>query len=248
MNTKFLKILTIIAFVVMVGANYLAVSLPLGGRDTKTISDSYPNLFAPAGYTFSIWGLIYTLLGIYVVYQLTRNKDGLVSQVNRLFIVNAFLNATWIVAWHYNQIGPSVLVMLGLLVTLIKISELTKKKASWPIELPFRVYFGWITVATIANITVFLVSISWDGWGLSKNLWAVLIIIIGALIGSWRLWLDKKTAYGLVLLWAYSGILSKHLSLSGFDGKYPEIITTTSLCILLFTGLILFINWKKEKK
>jgi len=253
MNTKLLKISTFIAYIVMVAVNYLAVLLPLGGRSTGKISDNYPNLFAPAGYAFSIWGLIYTLLAVYVIYQLWREKDELVVQVNQLFIPNALLNASWIFAWHYDLIWLSVIIMAGLLITLIKIADIFRERAitpkeTWLVRLPFSVYFGWITVATIANITVFLVSLGWNGLGLPESSWTVAVLLVGALIGSWRMLHDRFIPYGLVLIWAYGAILFKHLSESGFSGKYPSVIWTVALCLLIFAVTIVSLSSKKKEK
>lgn len=252
MNTKLLKISTLAAYIVMVAVNYLAVSLPLNGRDTGAISDNYLNLFAPAGYAFSIWGLIYTLLAIYVIYQLRRKKDEVVTQVNRFFIPNALLNASWIFAWHYDLIWLSVIIMAGLLLTLIRINDILRasnlsRNERWLVRLPFNVYFGWITVATIANITVFLVYLHWNGFGLPENFWTIAALLVGALIGSWRMLRDRFIPYGLVLIWAYSAILFRHLSASGFNGKYPAVITTVILCLLMFAGAIILISIKKKE-
>lgn len=251
MKNPFLKILTLVSFVIMVGANYLAVSLPLGGRSTGQISDNYSNLFAPAGYAFSIWGLIYTLLGIYVIYQLRQKDDGLVIKVDRIFIVNALLNASWIFAWHYDIIWLSVIIMAGLLVTLIKIADILgasniTPKERWLVRLPFSVYFGWITVATIANITVFLVYLDWDGFGMSNSLWTAAVLLVGALIGTLRVLRDRSIPYGLVLIWAYGAILSKHLSVTGFAGKYPSVIWTTAFCLTVFAGTLLVVSFKRK--
>lgn len=253
MNTKIIKVSVLVAYVIMIAVNYLAVSLPLGGRDTGAISDNYPNLFAPAGYAFAIWGLIYTLLGIYVIYQLSEEKNDLIEKVNRIFIINALLNASWIFAWHYDLIWLSVIIMAGLLITLIKIADIFRpnvltQKERMLVRLPFSVYFGWITVATIANITVFLVYIGWNGFGLSESFWTVLVLLIGTLIGSWRMLRDRVIPYGLVLIWAYGAILFKHLSAEGFAGAYPIIIYTAVFCILVFLGTILFISKKKADK
>lgn len=253
MNTKIIKITTFAAYVVMIAVNCLAVALPLAGRSTGEISYNYPNLFAPAGYAFSIWGLIYTLLGIYVVYQLWRVKDAIVAQVNCIFIVNALLNASWLFAWHYDLILLSVLIMFGLLFTLIRIADIFRisvltPKERWIVRLPFSVYFGWITVATIANVTVFLVYIGWNGFGIPDSLWTVAVLLIGALIGSWRMLLDRFIPYGLVLIWAYSAILAKHHSANGFAGQHPVIIWTVVLCLFVFLGTIAFISIKKKDK
>ncbi len=235
----------------MVGVNYLAVLLPLGGRSTGQISDNYQNLFAPAGYAFSIWGLIYILLGMYAVYQLWQEKDELVKKVNKIFIVNALFNISWIFAWHYDLIWLSVIIMGGLLVTLIKIVDMFRGRAltpkqTWLVRLPFSVYFGWITVATIANVAVFLVYLGWNGFGLPEVFWTVVVLLIGALIGSWRILYDRFIPYGLVLIWAYGAILVKHLSTSGFSGQYPIVIWTVVLCLLVFLGTIAFISIIKK--
>lgn len=253
MNTKITKVTALAAYILMVVVNYLAVDLPLGGRDTGSISDSYPNLFAPAGYAFSIWGLIYTLLGIYVIYQLVQSRNGLLTKINRIFIVNALLNASWVFAWHYDLIWISVLFMIGLLLTLIRIADILNnedlsQKNRWIVRLPFSVYFGWITVATIANITVFLVYLGWNGFGLSDSFWTTVVLLVGVLIGSWRMLKDRNLSYGFVLIWAYGAILLKHLSVRGFDRLYPIVIWTVATSILIFLGTIVFIGIKIKKK
>ncbi len=234
----------------MVIVNYLAIMLPIGGKKTWEISESYSNLFAPAGYAFSIWGLIYALLAIYVIYQFKREKNEVVAKINYLFIANSLLNTTWIFAWHYNYIGLSVLLMGGLLFTLIRIADILRvsklqTREKWLICLPFSVYFGWITVATIANITVFLVSIGWNRFGLSEIFWTVTILLVGAAIGSWRLLYDRFISYGLVLIWAYGAILYKHLATSGFDWKYPYIIVAVIICLIIFLGIISYLVYEQ---
>jgi len=253
MNTKIIRILTLVAYMVMVGVNFLAMYLPLGGKTTGEISDNYPNLFAPAGYAFSIWGLIYLLLAIYVIYQFKRGDDILAGKVNRIFILNALLNAAWIFAWHNDIIWLSVILIIGLLISLIRIANILRKSTLTErdlrlVGLPFSVYFGWITVATIANITVFLVSLGWGGFGLADSFWTVVVLLIGALIGSWRMLKDKFISYGLVLIWAYGAILFKHVSITGFAGQYPSVIVTAVLCITAFIGIILYTSFKKKTR
>lgn len=252
MKTKIISVLTLIAYLVMVSVNYLAVLLPLGGRSTGEISDNYFNLFAPAGYAFSIWGLIYTLLAIYVIYQFWQGKNELVGRVNKIFIINALLNASWIFAWHYDLIWLSVIIMIGLLVTLILIADTFKKrelttKENWLVRLPFSIYFGWITVATIANVTILLVSLNWNGFGLADHIWTVVILLVGAGIGIARMLKDKNIVYGLVLVWAYLAILFKHISAQNFNSQYPSIIYTVIICLVLYVGVIGFLGYKKIK-
>ena len=246
MKNTFAKVVALLAYVVMVVVNSLANILPINNRATGEISDSYPNLFAPAGLTFSIWGVIYLLLAGYVVYQFTKGagkNKALLNKINPLFIATSIANSVWIFAWHYDYIALSVLFMAILLLLLIKIADAISKEElkKWDkllIASPFAVYFGWITVATIANITVFLVKMEWNGFGIAEHIWTAIILLVGALIGILRMRKDKSFPYGLVLVWAYGGILLKHLSAGGFNGQYPSVIVATVLCLAFFVVFI----------
>ena len=256
MKNTFIKILTLGTYVAMIAVNFLANSLPINNRSTGDISDAYPNLFAPAGFAFSIWGLIYVLLFGYVLYQFLKKDEKieeLFKKINPLFIATSLANISWIFAWHYDFIGLSVIIMAALLFLLIRIADSLRNEKliaweKWFIRAPFSVYFGWITVATIANITVFLVSIGWNGFGIADFVWTSSILLIGAPIGILRMQKDKNIAYGLVLIWAYSGILIKHLSTSGFNGQYPSIIITVILCLVLFVFFASRLLFKNNKK
>lgn len=257
MKNIYIKISAGLAYIAMVTTNFLANSLPINNRSTGAISDAYPNLFAPAGLTFSIWGLIYLMLAGYLIYQFTsftkessKKKELLLKKINILFIATSIANISWIFTWHYDLIGLSVLIMTLLLVLLIKIADILRIETMTSqeklfISTPFSVYFGWITVAAIANITVFFVSIKWNGFGISDFVWTSIILLVGALIGILRMRKDKNIAYGLVLIWAYLGILLKHTSGNGFNGQYPSVIATVILCLALFG---FFIGWLIYKK
>ena len=249
-NNTILKILVALGFTAIIAVNYLATALPIGGVTTGEASDKLGNLFTPSGITFSIWGIIYLLLLGYTIYQFGIGRDLASSDkvksdntIRQYFIINSLANISWIFSWHYGIVWLSVLMMIVLLVTLIKIADIVNDqyltgKDNLFIRLPFSVYFGWITVATIANITAFLVSIKWNGFGMSEAAWTCLILVIGLVIGILRMNKDRNSAYGLVFIWAYSGILLKHLSASGFDGNYPYIIGTILVCLaILFTSV-----------
>lgn len=255
-----LKITVALAYVAMVFTNYLANALPIGGVTTGEASDNFSNLFTPAGVTFSIWGLIYLALFGYTVYQLglfrndhSPEKEKLLASINKYYLLTSIANIAWIFAWHYGIIWLSVLIMISLLVFLIKIADIVNKEKfslqdTFLIRLPFSIYFGWITVATIANISVFLVSINWDGFGISENIWTIIILLVGAGIGIARTLKDKNVYYALVFVWAYGGIWLKHTSPSGFSGAYPNVITTVILCEILFLCAIGYVLLKKTKK
>jgi hypothetical protein len=255
MQKNFLvKIFTLISFVVMITVNALANILPINGISTGDVSDAYPNLFAPAGITFSIWGLIYLLLAIYVVYQFLPKKkktEALINKINLYFIISSIANAVWIFSWHYRLIGLSLLLMLVILYSLIKISALTNQKSlnvkdKLYVKVPFGVYFGWITIATIANVTTLLVCLGWQNFIFPDPVWTIIILFIGTIIASLTAIREKNLAYGLVPVWAYFGIYLKHNSPDFFNGAYPNIILTTIICIIIFLiidGCLLF---KKE--
>jgi len=243
MKNTLIKITAAITYLAMVTVNFLANALPLNNRSTGAISDSYPNLFAPTGLTFVIWGLIYLLLGGYVIYlflKKNQKSEELLRKINPIFIATSLANLSWIFAWHYDYIGLSVLIMAALLILLIKIANILRKEQLTTtleklfIWASFGVYFGWITVATIANITVFLVSVGWNGFGVADFVWTSIVLAVGAVIGILRMRKDKNIIYGLVLVWAYYGILIKHVSTAGFGGQYPSVITTVIVCLALF--------------
>lgn len=240
----------------MIIVNALANILPINNLTTGEISDSYPNLFAPAGITFSIWGIIYLLLGIYTLYQLSlqkisREKQAFIRKLNLYFIATSVINSIWIFAWHYRLIPLTVILMLGLLISLIKIAGIIKSakldlREKLLIKVPFGIYFGWITIATIANITVFLVSIKWNGFGIPDNIWMIIILLVGAAISMWRTIIDKNIAYGLVPLWAYFGIWIKHTSFDGFNSAYKDILTTIVICIIFFLAVYAYLIKKRK--
>jgi len=255
----FIKVLVLMAYLGMIVINMLANALPINNLSTGEVSELYPNLFTPVGLTFSIWGLIYILLALYVLYQFGlfqedkgKSREDLFKKLGIYFIITSIANIAWIYAWHHTLVGLSLLIMIVLLVFLIKIANLLNKqnfslKEKFFVRLPFTIYFGWITVATIANVTVFLVSLNWDGFGMPEHVWMILILLVGTIIGILRMIKDKSIAYGLVFIWAYVGILIKHTSAAGFAGEYGSIIMTVILCMfafLLFGFLILFKNQK----
>jgi hypothetical protein len=256
-NNLILKILAIAGYVAMITVNYLANALPIGGVTTGEASSAYANLFTPAGITFSIWGIIYFLLLGYTLYQFglgqkksEPKREKTFAIINKYFFITSLANICWIFAWHYGIIWLSVIVMLALLFFLIKIANAVNKEHysladTIFIRLPFSLYFGWITVATIANITVFLVSIGWNGFGIADAVWTMIILFVGASIGILRMLKDKNIFYGTVLVWAYGGIWLKHASASGFNGEYLGIITTTIICIALFLGTIGYLGHKQ---
>lgn len=241
------KILVAVTYLVMIAANGAANALPLNGRGTGDVSTAYSNLFTPAGVTFSIWGVIYLLLGAHVLYQLGLFRDrpdtpadtALLNRVGVLFSLSSLANTAWIFAWHYDLIPLSALllvtifVLLALIVVTLRGANLTGRQR-WFISVPFSVYFGWSTVAVIANITVLLVYWKWAGFGIAESTWAVIIILVAMAIGTVTMLRNRDVAYGLVLIWAFTGILIRQTSSEGLAGKYPAIIAAVVLSLAVY--------------
>jgi hypothetical protein len=189
-----LSILNIVGFLCVVIVNALANALPLNNKTTGALSDQYPNLFVPAGLTFSIWGLIYVLLAVFVVYSMIRalkegNRSSFIDRIGILFFITCIANIGWIFAWHYEIVPLSIILMILLLACLIAIYlrlSIGKSDASnqekYLVHLPFSIYLGWITVATIANAIALLVNLHWNTFGLGEQFWTVCVVIVAIAI------------------------------------------------------------------
>jgi len=239
-----LKYLNLFSLLLVILVNFLANYLPINGYNTGELSDLYPNLFVPAGITFSIWGLIYLLLTLFIVFQFIpmgeneKPKNVIIDKIGYLFFFSSLANIGWILTWHYLFVFLSLLVMIILLLVLIKIYNNLEigikeynKKIYTIFIMPFSVYLGWITVATIANVSAFLVDINWNGFGLSDIFWTVVVIIVGLIITLYTLLKRKDIAYSLVIAWAYFGIIIKRY----FQDPDPimTIVYTASISIVL---------------
>jgi hypothetical protein len=210
------QIINVLAFAGMVTVNVLANALPLNGQLTGEISDRFPVFFTPAAYVFGIWGVIYALLAAFVVYQaLPRQRENpQLRRIGYLFALSCLANAAWIFCWHYNLFPLSLLVMLALLGLLVLIYlqlGIGRERAAgverWVVHLPFSVYLGWISVATIANASAVLYDLGWNGQPLAPEWWAVIMIGVGVVLTLLMLFRRSDIAFALVIIWAYTGIV-----------------------------------------
>jgi benzodiazapine receptor len=199
--------------------NILATTIPLNGRDTGAISDQFKVYFVPAGYVFAIWGLIYIGWIAFLVYQFLpgQKESPRLRKLGYLFALSCLFNGGWLFCWHWGQFGLSVIVMLALLATLLAsylrlgIGRLHVGAAErWCVDIPFGAYLGWITVATVANISDYLYFVGWDGFGISPQIWAVIMLVVASLLGLGMALTRRDAAYVLVLVWAFVGIALKH--------------------------------------
>jgi hypothetical protein len=246
-------LITLITIIV----NGLAVILPLNGKTTQELSDALPNFFVPAGLTFSIWGIIYILWIVFAIYQARDllKKDEIkmpfLSQITWLYILSGVANSAWIFLWHYEYVGLSLLMMILLLGCLLAIYhrlEIGKVKVTIKeklcVHVPFSVYLGWISVATIANVTAYLISIGWDGFGIDQMTWTILIIAIGTLLTYLMLGLRKDIAYSLVVLWAFFGIWLKRTAQPNTMTDMNIATTVSIALVLIFAGIVAVIGYQ----
>lgn len=232
-----LSILNLLGFLGTVVVNAVANILPINNITTGEVSDIHQSLFTPAGLTFSIWGLIYVLLGAFAIYQLRPSVRGdpqgaeSILRIGPFFVLSCLANMGWIFAWHYQNIPLSLVLMLVLLGSLLAIYlrlDIGRSQASkgvkYLVHLPFSVYLGWITVATIANVAALLVAVDWDTFGRGDQFWTIAVIGVAIAIAIAVLFTRRDAYYALVVDWALLGILLQRLS-----DQVPEqgIVTAT---------------------
>jgi len=256
MNKKTIQLLqvgNIIAVIVTIIVNGLANALPIGGKSTGELSDNIPNLFVPTGLTFSIWGVIYVLIIVFAIYlaqDLFKNKKittPFIEKISFYFILASIANITWIFLWHYEQILSSLLAMLVLFVSLLMIylrlnigKESLDLKDKICVHVPISVYIGWITVATIANVTAVLVTINWDGFGIGQEIWTIALIAIATLLTIIIILTRRDYAYTAVIIWALFGIYLKRMSNDPMYGVKMEIANTAlgAIIVLIIISVV----------
>lgn len=250
------KVLNLLALAFMLVLNGAANILPINGVGTGAVSDFYGNLFAPAGFTFAIWGLIYLLALAFGIWQFRTKETELLGRVSPWFVASSVANGLWILAWHFYHPLLALLLMLGILACLGRIAWLLQGRDlgrgdRLGLRLPFSVYFGWITVATVANVTAVLVDLERQGIVssgiLAPEVWTAGVLLAAGLVGLNGIFRLKDPAYGLVLAWSYLGILVKHLSSSGFAGAYPLAAWFAGGGLVVFLGASAWTAWRNRK-
>lgn len=256
MNAKLLKILNTVGLIFLIGMNMLAVLLPLGNRTTGELSDLYPNLFVPAGFTFAIWSVIYVLLMIFIGYQWWGKKgEFVVDTIGPWFIINAIANGLWLVFWHYEYVVICILVMAVILGSLImmyrklNVKYFNEPNTPWQATVPISVYMGWISVATIANTTVVFVSMGITDLGLGADTWASIVLLVAVTIALRIMYIHKDVFFAAVVCWASYGIYSKRVA----DLATPDSrIEHTSYISIYIIGVVIILtivqSFLKRKK
>lgn len=238
-----MKYLILLATLLVLGVNAAANLLPFNGLSTAEISDSFSVFFVPAGYVFSIWGLIYILLLCFTVYAFTNKNNELINNLAPYYILSCALNSLWLVAWHYLWLGTSVIIMILLLITLIKMYLLihSAEQKHWSASRTFSVYLGWISVATIANITAYLFNVGWNGFGVDGETWAAILIATAGLLAAVYILRYRDLFYAAVIVWAIVGIAIKFSEIN--------VVTYTvgaTILAIIVTGIYKLTSLNKE--
>jgi hypothetical protein len=244
-----------LAVIATIIVNALAVILPLNGKTTQELSDNLPNLFVPAGITFSIWSIIYIFLIIFMIYQILsldkkQQYDTVyIEKIGGWFILASLANIIWIFLWHYELVTFSLLAMLILFFSLLMIYlkldiglstvSLNERLA---VHTTISIYLGWITVATIANVTAVLVKLNVGELYLGQVTWTILVIVVATLISVLILLKRKDIAYNLVIIWALIGIVIKRSSTDPIYGIQTNISITAAIAIFIII-LVMFVKF-----
>ena len=219
MRDIFRQIIVVLSTIAVIVVNGLATALPLNGLTTGEISDRFDVYFVPAGYVFSIWGVIYLALIGYSIFQAlpAQRENPRLRRTGWLYVLSCVANAAWLFLWHYEYFALTIVAMVALLLLLIAIylrlgtgRTRVSTAEAWLVRVPFSIYLGWITVATIANATSLLDYLNWNGWGLTPVAWAVIMLVAGAVIASAVSITRGDIAYVLVIVWAYLGVAVKN--------------------------------------
>lgn len=256
---RILQVLNILFFAGMIAVNYLANTGIIAGETMSSVSEKYQNLFTPAGYAFSIWGLIYISLLGFVIYQAKgmisrKAPPEFVSKIGGWFILSSLMNMLWIFAWLNEWLGISVVIIMVLLFSLVMIIRNTRMELDdEPLPViaflwwPFSFYSGWVTVAVIANIAAYLTSLNWNGSPFSPETWTIGMILVAGVINLWITWSRNMREFALVGVWALTAIAVANWNMANW---IAETALVTAGILFISSGTHAYRNrayspWKK---
>ncbi len=241
---RLLPTINIVAALVALVVNGLANALPLNGQNTGAISDRFLVYFVPAGYVFAIWGVIYLGWIAFVIYQAlpAQHDNSRLHRIGWLFALSCAANAAWLFFWHYNHWTLTVVVMLTLLLLLIAIylrlnigRTAVTTAERWCVDIPFSIYLGWISVATIANITDWLYAWKWEGFGIAPTVWAVIMLVVATALALAMALTRADIAFLAVLVWSFAGIAAKQSAV--------PLVTTAAWVMAALVLLMIPLGW-----
>ncbi|MBN2258177.1 MAG: hypothetical protein JW704_10185 [Anaerolineaceae bacterium] len=243
-------LVTLLATIIV---NGLANALPINGLNTGQVSDRFDVYFVPAGYVFSIWGLIYLGLIAYAIFQAlpTQRTNPRLRSTGWWVVLGGLANIAWIFLWHYEIFPLTLLAMLVLLLSLIMVylrlgtgKSTVDRVETWLVRVVFSIYLGWITVATVANVTSLLDYLKWDAFGLAPETWTIIMLAAVLFISTMMSFTRRDIAYTLVILWALVGIALKHAAVPAVAA--PTWITFGLVALALLMAHVLRRNPRKS--
>jgi len=246
------QISVVVALIVTIVVNVLSNTIPFNGLTAPEIADSFDVYFVPAGYVFSIWSIIYLGLIAYAVFQLlpAQRENPRLRQTAWWFVLSSAANSIWLFLWHYGYFALSVVAMLTILVSLIVVylrlgvsRQAVPSGERWLVHLPFSIYLGWISVATIANITAFLDFVNWDGFGIAPEIWTIIMLVVATVLSGLMAYYRQDIAYLLVLIWAFIGIGVE-------QSDTPQVANATyvlAAIVAIFVALVIIQKFRQPR-
>ena len=260
MKVKTLAILNSISLTSLLVVSYLAQQEWFSDLNVGEVSAKYETIFAPASMTFVIWGLIYASLTAFCIFHVikafnsdeTEQADVDIVAIGWLFIINTLATGAWLIAWINEEIALSVILILIQLITLTLISIRAhianpERPLSTKIftQFPLSIYFAWICVATIANISAYLVSINWNWFGISNSYWVIIMIGVTTLLSLFMIVVRRNIFFGLVILWALYGIALKREQVD--EVLFQEVIKAAWAAFIIVIMSIMICLFKAKK-
>lgn len=248
MNAKTKSWINLGLFALTLGVNALGAMGFINGMSQKAVSDAYPTLITPSPWAFSIWGVIYTLLLISLIFMIVTSRQErtakLIHKISLPFWVSSAANILWIIAFSYEWLGISTVLILAFVVSLAIINRRlpTPDGLGQKVNaLAFGIYNGWLIVATVINVAAYLVKLQWNGFGLSPDIWATIILMVALLLTCLIQLRLRNAALTLPLAWAYYGIWQQHQAQGAFAGQYPALVATAMLIAILYVLIAVFV-------
>ncbi|WKN31047.1 hypothetical protein PZB74_19030 [Porifericola rhodea] len=247
-QVKTIRWAVVLFYIATIVVNYISQTLPFNGQTNGEVSDKYSTLFTPADYAFSIWGLIYLSLGIYVFYQAfwASPSQKVYDNIGKWAIVSFVTTSLWLPAFQYEQIALSNLIMVTILASLIQIVAILQKSDEikpsikmW-VKVPFGLYLGWISIATIVNLAVLFKYSDLPLLGLSESMWVSVMLAIGLVLASVVSSKSRNLVYALVFVWGYVAIAFK-------EGQSQEVFTYAAIAAALLILSITAISYRLYK-
>ena len=241
---------SLLAYIATIAVNYLSNALPLGGKTMQQLSDQLGVLFQPAGYAFSIWGIIYFFVLIWVIRLFLRStrESEWYPKAAGAFIASCIFNIAWLFSFHYELFSISIIPMVALLISLIILYQTVSTSSDRrKFDLfPFSIYIGWVSVATILNVGILFVSLGVDnieGWLLSGEVWTIILLIVGTILAIGFMHIFRDSIYPLVFVWAYFAIAAARAE------DFPAITAVASImAVIILIAIPIHLFRRKKRK